>query len=127
MPQTSVAIQVAGLKELRRDLGVMDKALPREVSKANKAAAEIIAAEARSRAPRRSGRLATSIKAGTSGPRALVRSRLPYANTIHWGRLTRGPVTGRPFISEAIETKKDDFIDKLGDVIEALSSRHGFH
>lgn len=66
----------------------MDKALAKEMRLVLKEASELVANEARRRAPRRTGALASSIKAGTSGSRALVRSTSPYFAVHEFGGTT---------------------------------------
>ena len=126
MPEQPVVVRVHGLRELRRDLKVIGATLPRELTKAQKGAGEVIASRARELAPRRSGRLAASIKVSAVGTKVSVKSSLPYANPIHWGWRARG-IVGTPFIWRAIDEKRDEYVDALGDAIEALARRHGFH
>ena len=63
MATLGVGLQVDGLKDVQKALRDVDKALPRELRKANLAAAEIVAVEARRLAPRQSTKLLKSIKA----------------------------------------------------------------
>lgn len=52
MAATARGIEVHGLRELRRELRRVSADLPKELARANQEAAEIVAAEARRRAPR---------------------------------------------------------------------------
>ena len=124
--QQDVSVQVIGLRDLRRDLKAIGQGLPRELTKAQKEAGEVIARRARELAPRRSGRLAASIKVSAAGTRVAVKSSLPYASPVHWGWRARG-IVGQPFLWQAVEEKRDEYVDALGDAIEALARRHGFH
>lgn len=87
--QQAVGLQVDGLKDVQKALRTVDKALPRELRKANLAAAEIVAVEARRLAPRQSGRLQKSIKAQAGQREASVKvgtpARTPYAGPAIWG------------------------------------------
>jgi phage gpG-like protein len=125
------AIRVEGLRDLRRDLKAIDKGLERELRDHLKEAAEAVLPTARALAPKRSGALAASLKATATGQRASIRSRLPYANAQHWGG-TVGPkktsyITGKHFVSRAVEMKQAVVVDKVGDGIDALARKHGFH
>ena len=122
-----------GIKDLRRDMRALDKALPKELTKALKAAAEEVLPTARALAPKRSGRLASSLTASGAANRASIRSNLPYSNAVHWGTGARpnrpGPHNIRPtkFVVKAIDQKSNAVVDRLGDEIEALAKRHGWH
>lgn len=132
----TAAVLVEGVKDLRRDLRAIDKALPKELTKALKAAAEEVLPTARALAPKRSGRLASSLRASGAGNKASIRSPLPYANVQHWGgSVGRGRVGGRggsthinptKFIVRAVDRHHEDVVDRLGDEIEALAERHGW-
>jgi phage gpG-like protein len=110
----------------------MDKGLNREVSDALKGAASEVVTRASTLAPRRSGRLAGSLRPFAAGLKAGVRSPLPYANVVHWGGTIRpkgAPVhfRRRPFIEKAAEERADRVLEKVADNIEALATRHGWH
>jgi hypothetical protein len=131
------AVRVEGLAKFRRDLGLIDKGLRTELRLELKAAAEIIAVEAAALTPRRTGRLASSWKAGTSGARGIVRNPQPYANVVNWGgnvpsaRSTsarpRRHFQGAHMTEKAMASSGDKVADRIADGIEALAVRHGFH
>lgn len=111
-----VGIEVDGLIELQRALRQVEASLPRELRSANKAAAEIVAEEARRLVPVRTGRLRDSIKARADQRSASVKAgtaaRVPYANAVHWGYRNR-PQGGsnwpaRPFIYDALYARRED-------------------
>lgn len=118
-------VQVEGLKDLRRDLRALDRDALKQVQRSLKGSAEIVAAQARIDAPKRTGELARSIRAGTSGNRALVRSRLPYGNPIHWGWPKRN-ITANPFIDRAADKKANAALERLADDLEDVFRKHGF-
>lgn len=108
------SVRVDGLRDIRRSLGQMEKAAPRELNKALKTAAEEdVLPAARKGTPKKTGGLAGADKVGTRGDRVLLRNTKPYANTIHFGRKTlrRGDVkhpnvvVGRPFLTDAVTQK----------------------
>lgn len=121
------AVTTHGLRELRRDLRAIDRQLPRELGKSLKGAAErVVLPRARSEAPRRSGRLADSLRVSARGTSVAVRSRLPYAGPIHWGWPAHN-IEPRPFIETAADGAGERFVDELGDGLEELARRHGFN
>jgi hypothetical protein len=95
-------VRIEGLNTLVRTL---DKA-SEEISllkDAHAKAGDIVAAEAETIAPRRSGALAGTIKAARQARRARVqtgRAKVPYAGPIHWGWPARG-IEPQPFLSDA--------------------------
>jgi HK97 gp10 family phage protein len=128
----TTVVSVRGLKELRRDLrAVEDVDGAKQVRRALLTAAEIVAAEARSRVPARTGRARGSIKAGASGNRAYVaggKRSVDYYGWLDfggrtprqgqqrrvgpWARSGRGPEQGR-FIYPALEASRADVIDAV--------------
>lgn len=85
MPQP--AMRVEGARTLRATLkaagiGVQD------LKDAHKVVADQVLRDARPVAPRRTGRLAASMRSSGTQAAAIVRAggaRVPYANPIHWG------------------------------------------
>jgi HK97 gp10 family phage protein len=127
-------VRIDGLRELRRDLKAIDKKLPRELNQRLKKVAEPIRADAAIRAPRRTGRLAGSLKVRTSGSKVFIGSRLPYARIIHYGG--RHPVFGnrerwafqppRPFIEQAARGRAHQVENEIFDAVEDLMKKAGF-
>jgi hypothetical protein len=89
-------IRIVGLDALRRDLAAVDRRLPGEVlGKANKQAAEIVATDARRRAPRgphqgggRVESVTSSVQTGGGASRATVSiggPTAPHAEVIEFG------------------------------------------
>lgn len=125
-----VAVRVENLQAVRRALRAVDRGAAKEVQQVTRRAAEIVAVEARIRAPKLTGALAGSIRAGTSGSRGIVRSRLPYANVIQWGgRVGRKKATFiRPthFVTNALEAKQDAVTRELARGFDDVLRRNGF-
>lgn len=143
-------VSVTGLRELRRDIRAIDKGLGRELNKGLREAVRPVVREAAVLAPRKTGALAASLRPYAAGASVGVRSRLPYANVIHWGgttgkghsqsragsvvlrRRSHSLADGRtiegynPFIWKAAARNMDRFIDDLGDAIEGMAGRHGW-
>lgn len=107
------AVRVEGLRELRRALKDMESSAPRELNKALRQAMEPVELVASSYTPRGStGNLQSSNQVATRGDRIVLRNRLPYANTLHWGRKTlRGVpsvVKRRPWFTGALYYQRDE-------------------
>jgi hypothetical protein len=139
-----IVVEVKGAKELRRALRQIEDAAERKGMQADlkseyRTAARVVEIAARQEAPKRSGRLAGSIKAkGTTTGSAVVAGGLkavPYAGPIHWGWPSRpnksrrwrgGPIAANRFMVRAAESSADQvagilegglrrFIDKVAD------------
>lgn len=138
-------IRVEGLAELRRALAQIDRIDTRnELRDGLKRAAEIVASEARSRVPSRTGRTAASVRAVSRGNRADVvggKAKVPYYGWLDFG--TRTPVTGNArsvgpwsgsgkgppkgrFIYPAIDAKERQVVDAITDSITEAVRKAGF-
>lgn len=107
----TAAVRVEGLPELRRALRKLQVDLS-DLKAANAAVATYVAAAAAGRAPRRTGRLSSSIRGNKALSRATVRAggaAVPYAGPIHWGWPARG-IEGRPFIPEAAQATESSWL-----------------
>jgi len=122
MAQPDVGVEIIGLAELTRTLRKAGEDIS-ELKEAHRAAGEIVASYASSIAPRRSGRLASSIRPMKQARRARVvagRASVPYAQPIHWGWAARG-IKGQPFLSDAARATEGQWLPKyLADVEAAL-------
>ncbi len=108
------AVEIVGLKELRKQLRDSPKELRDELKAANRAAADVVADEARRIVPVRTGRLKRSILAQASASSGRVKAgsakKVPYAAPDHFGWPTRpnkakrwrgGPIAPNPWLYEA--------------------------
>lgn len=127
------AVQVEGLAQLRRDVRSMDKELGKELTRELKAAAEVVLPAARALTPKRSGKLAGSLRAAAAGNKASIRSSVVYANAVHWGTGVRrgkpGPhnIAPRKFVVHAVDANQDRIVEAMGDALEKFADRHGWH
>lgn len=130
------AIRVEGLNELRRafrDASVYG--VPNAVKTANLSAAQFVAQKAAPQAPRRTGRLAASVRALGSLTAGRVRAgnaSVPYAAAIHWGRkvgnVGRPPgnriapnrIPGRPFIWDTVQQSQAEIADLYEQIVDRL-------
>lgn len=114
MPTTGPAggsVQIDGLKELQSTMRKLGADMA-DWNALNGKVGDLVANASRVMAPKRSGRLAGSIRSGRTRTAAIVRmggARVPYANAVHWGtgpRLgRRGPhnIVGHRFIWQAAQ------------------------
>lgn len=121
------AVRVEGLADLRRDLRQIEPDARREVTKGLKEAAAVVAVRGRAYAPRGTRpipetrkprkRLADTIAPGASGNSAYVRSRAVYGPKIE--RQTA-------FLTRALDDTAEQVVEKVGDALDGVFTRHGF-
>lgn len=119
------SIRVSGLNKVIRAL--KDVGVPAgEIAKAGKESAEVVAAEARTLVPVRSGALRNSIRTGAQQRKVIVRAggaKVPYANPIHWGWFRRG-IKPNQFFGRAIGGKIDEIYKKYFDNLQRLLDKY---
>lgn len=99
-----VGYRVEGLNDLARTMRRAGEDLT-ELKDAHAKAGGIVASYAESIAPRRSGKLAGSVRAARQVRRARIqagRASVPYAGPIHWGWPARH-IGAQPFMSDAAQ------------------------
>lgn len=99
-----VTVRVSGGAELRRALKRAGVELS-DLKDSNRKVAGLVAGIAQTRAPRRLGRLAASVRGNRAVSRATVSAgsvALPYAAPIHWGWPSRN-IEPQPFIAAAAQ------------------------
>lgn len=144
MADVSLQIETAGLRELHRALKQAEPQLQKQLSRDLKDAAEIVAAEARSRVPSRTGRAAASIRSGSAMKGAYVAggkgsvkyygwldfgSRTPVSGNARsvgpWKGSGQGPKQGR-FIYPALTAKRDEVLAVVERAVEKSIKEAGF-
>lgn len=119
--------RVEGLDNLIRTLNRCSADMS-DLKDANRAAGEIVARDANTRAPHRSGKLAASIRPARQVRRARVSAgsaRVPYAGPIHWGWQARG-IRPNPFISWGAQATEPEWSEAYRrDVADALARVRG--
>jgi hypothetical protein len=101
---TEPLVRVEGARELRRTLKRAGDDLA-DLKAANAKAGQTVAQWAAVKAPRRTGALGASVRAGKAVGRAQImagNAAVPYAGVIHWGWPARR-ITAQPFIVEAAQ------------------------
>ena len=113
--------EVEGGRQLRATLREADESL-QDLKAAHAEAAAIAARASADLAPKRSGKLANTIRSSGTKTAAIVRAGLkavPYAPAIHWGWPTRpnpgkgwrgGPIPANPFISRGAQDSEGRWI-----------------
>lgn len=126
-----VTIRVEGAQELRAAIRrANDVGAKQGVLEANRAAVGMALGAVH--APVRSGRLQGSVKGRASQRSASLKTTLPYAGAIHWGRkqgnvgrppgnhMGPNPIVGRPFLKEAIDSRAGAIAEKYKEEITRI-------
>jgi hypothetical protein len=121
------SVKTDGLRSLRRDLRKLGDDLT-DLKDANARTASIVANAAASRAPRRTGRLAASVRGNRAVGSAVVRAggaAVPYAGPVHWGWPAHN-IAAQPFISSAaVDTQPVWLPAHAADVAKAVDKLAG--
>lgn len=115
------AIEVVGAAQLRRALKRAGVDV-QDLKDAHRKIAQDVVAEAAPHAPRRTGRLAGTVRAAGTASASIVRAgraSVPYAAPIHWGHKSRG-IKAQPWIAEAAEHEFDHAQDVVLDALQAI-------
>ena len=118
-------IQVEGLKELRAALKATGNDLD-DLKVAGRVAADIVAGEARSLVPVRSGALLATIRPAGQVGNTVVRAGtalVPYAPIIHFGSAARN-ISPRPFLYDAIDRRQQEVVDAYADQVHKLTQEY---
>lgn len=124
-------VRIPELGKLRRDLKRVNPEFAKELDRAIKKEAGKVAADARLKAPRRSGAYARSIRVYGARGGASVGSRLPQAGVLHWGGTIRPrgvPITFKPnpVVLQAGERRMGELVEAVGDAVETAARKAGF-
>lgn len=113
-------IEIEGLAKFTRELKKLEVTLPKEMKRISKAGAEVVAVDARTKVPVRSGKLQQKIKSAATIKGAQVRViGLPYAAPIHFG-WRKHNIKPQPFIYEALDARRDEVIATFEKGLAAL-------
>ena len=134
-------MKVTGAKELRKAIRQIEdaaakKGMQADLKGAYRTAARVVEVSAKQEAPRRSGRLAGSIKAkGTLAGASVVAGGLkavPYAGPIHYGWPSRpnkskgwrgGPIKANKFMTRALEASVPEVVDVLSAELQRVMNK----
>ena len=109
---------VTGVPQLTRALDTMANDLT-DLSEVTGRTASLITAKARSLAPVDTGRLQASLRPYSGKFRAGVSSRVPYANTVHYGSKARKR-PARPFATRAARITEPTWSKWYADYVNDL-------
>jgi len=120
-------VKVTNLREINKALASVG--VPKDAIKdAGKESGELVASEARSLAPVRTGALRNSIRVGATargkitvlaGNNRTSKSAVPYANPIHWGWFKRH-IRPQPFFVTALGYTRSEIYDNYFKQMEKL-------
>jgi hypothetical protein len=126
-------VKVVGLDDLQRDLKRVSPELERLVDAGGlDQISDRVAAEARNRAVKRTGKYAASIvRLPSPDGGSTVGSKLPQAGVLHWGGVIRPrgvdiTFPRRPVISEAADRLAPQVVDQVGELLEQAAHRAGW-
>lgn len=132
----SASIHVTGLKELQKGLNSLEEKLGPELKRGLDVIAGKVVTVAQSKTARRSGKAASSIKAGSSQRAAVIKvggQKAPYFPWLEWGgRVGRRKQVKRPFIPEGrtiyptAADKREELVHDLDELIVRLAGQAGF-
>lgn len=112
-------LEIEGQRELRRTLKAAGDDLS-DLKAAHKEAAEIASDGSEPLAPRLSGKLAGSIRAGATKTQAVIRAgrkSVPYAGPIHWGWKARG-IEPHAFLADGAKRTESQWIPIFEKVLQ---------
>jgi len=117
-------VRVEGARRLVRTLREFGDAIE-DLKDANAAAAAMVADDARAAAPKRTGRLAGSIRGNRAAGKAVVAAggaKVPYAGPIHWGWPKRNIAANR-FIWDTAHDTQDRWLPEYEANLQALADK----
>lgn len=115
---TGARVAIDGVGQLRAHLGDVADGLG-DLSTVNAQIAQLVARTARDLAPKRTGKLAASVRV-SKGPRQVtVRADAVYAGPIHWG-WHRRHIKANPFITVAAQRTEERWTALLTDAVQDL-------
>ena len=131
-----MTVRVTGLKELRKELKAADAAFPKELQKANKKVAELVAEGTREAFSSMAGsapKVAATVKAYASGARAQVKvgggggvaAEVAMGNLWGSGRFKQFParVADGYALYPTMKARNDQIVDLYGDMVDDLLHR----
>lgn len=128
-------IGVEGLRAFARALKDAESGLLDELKDTHREVGELVASTARANAPRRSGRLAASIKSARAQSGVVVsagRKSIPYAKPIHFGWPSRpnrargwrgGPIRPQPFLYDAVDQRRSEVVRVYAERLEEIAAK----
>lgn len=124
-------VRVKGLAELNRSLGKISKDLRKSSVAELRDIAKKVRDDARSNAPRRSGKLAASLRYSATNTGARVTSTLPQAPVHEYGGVIRPRgvpirIKRSEFVGRAVRDNARGIEEQIGDLLERIARENGF-
>jgi hypothetical protein len=122
---TKPSITVEGAKQLQRALRQVEGGMA-DLKGAHAEAAKIVEVAAERIAPKRSGRLAASVRSTGQARQGVVRAgkaAVPYAGVIHFGWPARR-IAPQPFLYDALDYRRGEVIDVYNATVNKLIKKH---
>ena len=117
---------IGGLKEVNKALRSMSKATRDDMKETHKRAAAIVIEGAKRYVPVVSGKLAASIRDGSTQRMGRVRigsASVPYAGPIHFGWPARA-IKPQPFIYDALDGRRREVANLYAERIDSLTVKY---
>jgi hypothetical protein len=123
-------IQLEGGPKLRRAFRQIGDDFS-DMKALHRSLADDVAGTAKTKVPKRSGRLARSIRGSGTKTKAEVKAgnnrksgptAVPYAAAIHFGWARRG-IRPQPFLYEALDDRRQEVIDRYNDEVRTIIKR----
>lgn len=121
----STLLNVEGGRKLRAALKAAGDDLA-DMTAAHKRITDIVIGTAGGKVPRRSGRLASSVRGSGTKTASVVRAggaRVPYAGPIHWGWPTRN-ISAQPFLVDAARATEPQWTAVYLEDLQAILDKH---
>tara|TARA_R100001443_G_scaffold112444_1_gene125998 strand:+ start:183 stop:557 length:375 start_codon:yes stop_codon:yes gene_type:complete len=120
------SIKATGVKELRRELRRMGDDLE-DLKALNLDVATLVSDRAKDIVPRRTGKLADTIRPAGTKTAGRVRAgfkRVPYAGVIHFGHPARG-IQPQPFLYDALDQRRGEVFDAYFKGVKKIQRKAG--
>lgn len=127
-------VRIEGMQELRKKIRGITNDLDRDGAKGalaglNLAAAKVVEGKATAIVPRRTGRLASTLRAAGTQRQARVRAGyrrqgFNYAGPIHFGWYAQG-IRPQPFLYDALDARRNQVLDVYDNGIDRLIKQYG--
>ena len=114
--QPAITVKVIGARELRRALKAAEADM-KDLTSVHRDVGQVVMSA--QQPPRRTGKLAASLKSSPTTTKARVSSTLPYAAPVHWGVPSRN-LAPNPWISRAAQSTEQTWTDLYQKRIQAL-------
>jgi hypothetical protein len=122
---TKPSITVEGAKQLQRALRQVEGGMA-DLKSAHAEAAKIVERQAEAIAPRRSGRLAASVRSAGQARQGIVRAgkaAVPYAAVIHFGYAARN-IAPQPYLYDALDARRTEVIATYNSHVNKLIKKN---